>query len=93
MHFRNKNSIIMIKMIALKYYFLPGLKSYGKVVFLFSLAPAFGMLVLCTKLLGLAPHGSKIQIGFPQTEWSEFFVNSKVIIIIHRIFYFLFFIK
>lgn len=54
-----------------------GLKSYGKVVFLFSLAPAFGMLVLCTKLLGLTPQGSKLQLGFPQTEWSEFFLNSK----------------
>ncbi|XP_066909040.1 sodium-dependent transporter bedraggled isoform X2 [Halyomorpha halys] len=54
-----------------------GLKSYGKVVFLFSLAPTFGMLVLCTKLLGLAPQGSKIQLGFPQSEWGEFFSNTK----------------
>ncbi|XP_073990606.1 sodium-dependent transporter bedraggled isoform X2 [Rhodnius prolixus] len=54
-----------------------GLKSYGKVVFLFSLVPAFGMLVLCTKLLGLTPHGTRLHMVFPQTDWSEFFLNSK----------------
>lgn len=58
-----------------------GLKSYGKVVFLFSLVPVFGMLVLCSKLLGLTPADARMQIVFPQTDWSEFFLNTKVIFV------------
>nr|CAD7443975.1 unnamed protein product [Timema bartmani]CAD7458156.1 unnamed protein product [Timema tahoe] len=53
-----------------------GLKSYGKVVYVFSLLPVFGMLVLCTKLLGLTPTNPSHQV-FPETDWSEFFLNTK----------------
>ncbi|XP_014258798.1 sodium- and chloride-dependent glycine transporter 1 isoform X2 [Cimex lectularius] len=54
-----------------------GLKSYGKVVFLFSLVPTFGMLVLCTKLVSLTPITHRFHLSFPQTDWSEFFLNTK----------------
>ncbi|XP_066999497.2 sodium-dependent transporter bedraggled [Anabrus simplex] len=53
-----------------------GLKSYGKVVYVFSLFPVFGMLILCTKLLGLTATNAKHQV-FPETVWSEFFLNTK----------------
>lgn len=53
-----------------------GLKSYGKVVYVFSLFPVFGMLILCTKLLGLTPSTGSGQV-FPETIWHEFFLNSK----------------
>ncbi|CAK9799594.1 Sodium-dependent transporter bedraggled [Anthophora plagiata] len=53
-----------------------GLRSYGKVVYVFTLVPVFGTLVLCTKLLGLTPPGSIHQL-FPATVWTEFFINGK----------------
>ncbi|XP_077255716.1 sodium-dependent transporter bedraggled isoform X1 [Temnothorax americanus] len=53
-----------------------GLRSYGKVVYVFTLVPVFGTLILCTKLLGLTPPGSIHQL-FPATVWSEFFINGK----------------
>ncbi|KAJ8883043.1 hypothetical protein PR048_014882, partial [Dryococelus australis] len=53
-----------------------GLKSYGKVVYVFSLLPIFGMLILCTKLLRLTPTSPAHNI-FPETEWLEFFFNTK----------------
>lgn len=53
-----------------------GLRSYGKVVYVFTLVPVFGTLVLCAKLLGLTPTGSIHQL-FPATVWSEFFINGK----------------
>ncbi|KAK3926921.1 Sodium- and chloride-dependent glycine transporter 2 [Frankliniella fusca] len=53
-----------------------GLRSYGKVVYVFSVVPVFGMLVLCTKMLGLMPRDSHHQV-FPETEWTEFFINSN----------------
>ncbi|XP_012151453.2 sodium-dependent transporter bedraggled isoform X2 [Megachile rotundata] len=53
-----------------------GLRSYGKVVYVFTLVPVFGTLVLCTKLLGLIPPGSIHQL-FPATVWAEFFINGK----------------
>ncbi|GLG97785.1 Sodium-dependent nutrient amino acid transporter 1 [Gryllus bimaculatus] len=53
-----------------------GLKSYGKVVYVFSLFPVFGMLILCTKLLGLTPSTGSNQV-FPETVWNEFFLNTK----------------
>lgn len=52
-----------------------GLRSYGKVVYVFTLVPVFGTLVLCTKLLGLTPLDT-MQF-FPTTVWSDFFVNGK----------------
>ncbi|CAL7946641.1 unnamed protein product [Xylocopa violacea] len=53
-----------------------GLRSYGKVVYVFTLVPVFGTLVLCTKLLGLTPSGPIHQL-FPATVWTEFFINGK----------------
>ncbi|XP_023288019.1 uncharacterized protein LOC105700187 isoform X2 [Orussus abietinus] len=53
-----------------------GLRSYGKVVYVFTLVPVFGTLILCTKLLGLTPAGSIHQL-FPATVWNEFFVNGR----------------
>ncbi|KAG8039228.1 hypothetical protein G9C98_003535 [Cotesia typhae] len=53
-----------------------GLRSYGKVVYVFTLVPVFGTLILCTKLLGLTPPGTINQL-FPATVWSEFFINNK----------------
>ncbi|XP_020300581.1 uncharacterized protein LOC109864096 isoform X2 [Pseudomyrmex gracilis] len=53
-----------------------GLRSYGKVVYVFTLVPVFGMLVLCTKLLWLTPSDSINQL-FPATVWGEFFINGN----------------
>lgn len=58
------------------FYFNLGLRSYGKVIYVFTLVPVFGTLILCTKLLGLIPPGSIHQF-FPATVWSEFFINGK----------------
>lgn len=56
-----------------------GLKSYSKVICVFSLVPVFGMFMLCTKMLGLAPIiGFQHHDIFPETDWSEFFLNTKV---------------
>lgn len=55
-----------------------GLKSYGKIVYVFSVLPIFGMTLLCAKLLGFLPNTSKSHNFFPETDWSEFFLNSKV---------------
>jgi len=56
-----------------------GLKSYSKVVYAFSLVPVFGMFMLCTKMIGLVPFiGFQHQDIFPETDWSEFFLNTKV---------------
>ncbi|XP_022163832.1 uncharacterized protein LOC111029208 [Myzus persicae] len=55
-----------------------GLKSYSKVICIFSLVPVFGMFMLCTKMLGLAPMiGFQHHDIFPETDWSEFFLNTK----------------
>ncbi|XP_011314570.1 uncharacterized protein bdg isoform X2 [Fopius arisanus] len=53
-----------------------GLRSYGKVVYVFTLVPVFGTLILCTKLLGLTPAGTIHQL-FPATVWNEFFINNR----------------
>lgn len=54
-----------------------GLRSYGKVIYVFTLIPVFGMFVLCAKVLGMMPP-EFIHVVFPETSWSEFFLNSKV---------------
>ncbi|XP_014488477.1 PREDICTED: uncharacterized protein LOC106751810 isoform X2 [Dinoponera quadriceps] len=54
-----------------------GLRSYGKVVYVFTLVPVVGTLVLCAKLLGLNATGSIQHQLFPATVWSEFFINGK----------------
>lgn len=53
-----------------------GLRSYGKVVYVFTLVPIFGTLLLCGKLLGLTPSGSAYHL-FPNTVWHEFFINGR----------------
>lgn len=59
--------------------YFTGLKSYSKVICVFSLVPVFGMFMLCTKMLGLAPLISfQHHDIFPETDWSEFFLNTKV---------------
>lgn len=58
-----------------------GLRSYGKVIFVFTLLPIFGTFVLCAKMLGMMPP-EFVNIVFPETSWNEFFINSKVIRII-----------
>ncbi|XP_063930579.1 sodium-dependent transporter bedraggled [Zophobas morio] len=53
-----------------------GLRSYGKVIYIFTLLPVFGTFVLCAKILGMMPTES-INIIFPETTWNEFFLNPK----------------
>jgi hypothetical protein len=54
-----------------------GLRSYGKVIYVFTLVPVFGTFVLCAKILGMMPT-EYINIIFPETTWNEFFLNPKV---------------
>lgn len=51
-----------------------GLRSYGKVIYVFTLLPVFGTFVLCAKILGMTEY---VNI-FPETTWNEFFLNPKV---------------
>uniref|UniRef100_A0A6V7M2F4 Transporter n=1 Tax=Bracon brevicornis TaxID=1563983 RepID=A0A6V7M2F4_9HYME len=53
-----------------------GLRTYGKIVFLFTLIPIFSTLVFCTKFLASTPAGMMGQI-FPATYWNEFFINNR----------------
>ncbi|KAL1492258.1 hypothetical protein ABEB36_012734 [Hypothenemus hampei] len=53
-----------------------GLRSYGKVIYVFTLVPVFGTFVLCAKILGLMPP-EFVNIIFPETSWGEFFLNSR----------------
>lgn len=54
-----------------------GLRSYGKVVYAFTLLPVLGTFILCAKLLGLMPP-EYVNVIFPETSWTEFFSNTKV---------------
>ncbi|CAH0384145.1 unnamed protein product [Bemisia tabaci] len=54
-----------------------GLKSYGKVIYVFSAVPVMGLFVLCAKMLGAAPGMSQNQEFFLETDWNEFFLNTK----------------
>lgn len=54
-----------------------GLRSYGKVVYVFTLVPVFSTFILCAKLLGLM-SSDHMNVIFPETVWNEFFVNPKV---------------
>ncbi|CAH1975280.1 unnamed protein product [Acanthoscelides obtectus] len=53
-----------------------GIRSYGKVVYAFTLIPLVGMFVLCAKVLGLMPS-EYINVIFPETAWDEFFLNPR----------------
>lgn len=54
-----------------------GLRSYGKVIFVFMLVPIFGTFLVCAKMLSLFP-ADFVYVVFPETTWNEFFLNSKV---------------
>lgn len=60
-----------------------GLRSYGKVIYVFILLPTLGMFVLSSKLLGLLPPGT-VNLIFPETTWSEFFLNPRVCLDLFR---------
>ncbi|CAG9825106.1 unnamed protein product [Phaedon cochleariae] len=53
-----------------------GLRSYGKVIYAFTLLPVFGTFILCAKILGLMPP-EYVNVIFPETSWGDFFLNSK----------------
>ncbi|XP_046403337.1 sodium-dependent transporter bedraggled [Ischnura elegans] len=53
-----------------------GLKSYGKVVYVFAPLSILCLSVVCTKMLGIVPFGDPGRI-FHETVWNEFFLNSK----------------
>ncbi|XP_044258014.1 sodium-dependent transporter bedraggled isoform X2 [Tribolium madens] len=53
-----------------------GLRSYGKVIYVFTLLPVFGTFVLCAKILGLMPTDYD-SFTFPEASWNEFFLNPK----------------
>ncbi|XP_071444051.1 sodium-dependent transporter bedraggled isoform X2 [Hetaerina americana] len=53
-----------------------GLKSYGKVVYVFAPLSILCIIVVCTKMLGIVPFGDPRRI-FQETVWNEFFLNSK----------------
>lgn len=53
-----------------------GLRSYGKVVFAFTLLPIIGIFILYSKFMANLPEYVKIM--FPENTWSEFFMNPKV---------------
>lgn len=46
-------------------------------MYVFTLLPVVGTLVLCAKLLGLNATGAIQHQLFPATVWSEFFINGK----------------
>ena len=56
-----------------------GLKSYGKVVYVFGTVPIVGYIVFATKVLGLFPLGS-FTIWIQDQDWSAYIYNAKVII-------------
>lgn len=53
-----------------------GLRSYGKVIYVFTILPIFGIFIVCAKILSLIPPDF-VYIVFPETSWNEFFINSK----------------
>ncbi|XP_031333439.1 sodium- and chloride-dependent GABA transporter ine isoform X1 [Photinus pyralis] len=53
-----------------------GLRSYGKVVYVFSLLPVLGIFIVSAKMLSMIPS-SFVYAVFPETSWNEFFLNSR----------------
>lgn len=53
-----------------------GLKSYGKVVFVFGIFPIVGFLVFATKVIGLLPLAT-FKYWFFNTQWLEFIYNGN----------------
>ena len=54
-----------------------GLKSYGKVVYLFAICPLVGYVVFTIKVIGLVPLET-IQFWIKSTNWLNFFYNGDV---------------
>ncbi|KAL3277125.1 hypothetical protein HHI36_012481 [Cryptolaemus montrouzieri] len=52
-----------------------GLRSYGKVIYVFTLVPVFGTFILFSKILSMMPP-NLISV-FPDISWDEFFINSR----------------
>lgn len=57
------------------YFVSSGLKSYGKVVHGFVLAPVAGIFVLTFKMVGVVENTASL---FGQTAWVDFFFNTQV---------------
>ena len=55
----------------------PGLRSYGKVVYVLGPAPILGYLVFATKILGLFPLHS-FQDWLTDQDWAAYIYNAKV---------------
>lgn len=53
-----------------------GLKSYGKVIYFFTIVPVFGIFLLSAKIVGMMPP-NYISNVLPEINWDEFFLNSK----------------
>uniref|UniRef100_A0A8D8YXH3 Sodium-dependent proline transporter n=1 Tax=Cacopsylla melanoneura TaxID=428564 RepID=A0A8D8YXH3_9HEMI len=54
-----------------------GLKLYGKVIFLYTLFPIFGLFIFCAKLLRLTNPTEVISENIQDSDWTEFFLNTK----------------
>ncbi|XP_044008403.1 uncharacterized protein LOC122852579 isoform X1 [Aphidius gifuensis] len=52
-----------------------GLKSYGKVIYGFTLFPILLILIFCVKIVSLIPTEPIVDL-FPATEWHEFFISK-----------------
>ena len=62
-------------------YFLPGLRSYGKVVYVFGTIPIIGFVIFACKILALFPLVS-FQGWLYDQDWSLFIYNKNVSIFI-----------
>ena len=56
---------------------LIGVRSYGKVVYVFGPLPILGFIIFLTKILGLFPLQS-FQQWLHSQDWSAFIYNAKV---------------
>ena len=56
---------------------LIGVRSYGKVVYVFGPVPILGFIIFLTKILGLFPLQS-FQQWLHSQDWSAFIYNAKV---------------
>jgi hypothetical protein len=57
--------------------YFSGLRSYGKVVYVFGIFPILGFLVFATKIIGLLPMAT-FKYWFMNTQWLEFVYNGQV---------------
>ncbi|XP_050296620.1 sodium-dependent transporter bedraggled isoform X2 [Anthonomus grandis grandis] len=53
-----------------------GVRSYGKVMWVFTFIPVIATVLLCGKIMNLMPT-EYVGIYFPETSWEEFFLNSR----------------